>query len=242
MNRLAADQSFRFRFAAARSTSALLGLHLRGSPHLAGAFGAWFPLSLFLEGIGATSGSSRAGSRRGGIASRQEERERELVGALVRAWGADTLAPFTLRGQVVLLRARTGARSSPTASSEGSRSSPATRSASDRFDDLIGGSSRSRTAATGAWRFSAPPSSWLALYSEHGLHALYHGDEAIVDTETFALEGRAIRKVRQSVHRLERRATGAEVLRPSEIDADLRRGARVDRARVARQRSPSEGS
>ena len=41
------------------------------------------------------------------------------------------------------------------------------------------------------------------LYAAQGLHALYHGDEAIVDTAAFSLEGRAIRKVRQSVHRLE---------------------------------------
>ena len=33
---------------------------------------------------------------------------------------------------------------------------------------------------------------------------MYIGDEAIVDPRTFSLEGRAIRKVRQSTHRLER--------------------------------------
>src|SRR5207253_2138327 len=44
----------------------------------------------------------------------------------------------------------------------------------------------------------------LELYRAHGLHALYHGDEAIVDTAAFSLDGRAIRKVRQSVHRLTR--------------------------------------
>jgi lysyl-tRNA synthetase class 2 len=37
-----------------------------------------------------------------------------------------------------------------------------------------------------------------------GLRTLYIGDEAIVHTRQFSLEGRAIRKVRQSVHRLER--------------------------------------
>ncbi len=42
-----------------------------------------------------------------------------------------------------------------------------------------------------------------ALFEEAGLRALYLGDEAIVDTRSFSLEGRAIRKVRQSVSRLE---------------------------------------
>ena len=41
-----------------------------------------------------------------------------------------------------------------------------------------------------------------ALFEQAGLRALYIGDEAIVDTERFSLEGRAIRKVRQSVSRL----------------------------------------
>src|SRR5581483_3504609 len=45
--------------------------------------------------------------------------------------------------------------------------------------------------------------SMLGLYRDAGLRALYIGDEAIVETARFSLEGRAIRKVRQSVSRLE---------------------------------------
>jgi lysyl-tRNA synthetase, class II len=44
----------------------------------------------------------------------------------------------------------------------------------------------------------------LPLFADAGLRALYVGDEAIVDTGAFSLDGRAIRKVRQSVHRLDR--------------------------------------
>jgi lysyl-tRNA synthetase class 2 len=62
----------------------------------------------------------------------------------------------------------------------------------------------------------------LELYRDRGLHALYHGDEAVVETKSFSLEGRPIRKVRQSVHRLERAGYRAEVLRPGAIDQDLR--------------------
>ena len=42
------------------------------------------------------------------------------------------------------------------------------------------------------------------VFEQTGLRALYIGDEAIVDTERFSLEGRTIRKVRQSVSRLEK--------------------------------------
>jgi lysyl-tRNA synthetase class 2 len=42
------------------------------------------------------------------------------------------------------------------------------------------------------------------LLEDAGLRALYLGDEAIVDTDSFSLDGRSIRKVRQSVSRLEK--------------------------------------
>ena len=42
------------------------------------------------------------------------------------------------------------------------------------------------------------------LFERAGLRRLYLGDEAVVETARFSLEGRAIRKVRQSVTRLER--------------------------------------
>ena len=54
-----------------------------------------------------------------------------------------------------------------------------------------------RVAALGA------SGSLLPVYGEAGLRSLYLGDEAIVDTREFSLEGRGIRKVRQSVSRLD---------------------------------------
>src|SRR5262249_28447416 len=63
----------------------------------------------------------------------------------------------------------------------------------------------------------------LAVYRAHGLHALYHGDEAMLQTAEFSLEGRPIRKVRQSVHRLQAAGFTAEALHPREIGPDLRK-------------------
>jgi lysyl-tRNA synthetase class 2 len=48
-------------------------------------------------------------------------------------------------------------------------------------------------------------------YEELGLRTLYLGDEAIVDLERFSLEGRPIRKVRQSVTRLHKAGYAAEL-------------------------------
>src|SRR5262249_59824758 len=57
----------------------------------------------------------------------------------------------------------------------------------------------------------------LGLYRTQGLHVLYHGDEAVVDVSRFSLEGRPIRKVRQSVHRLQREGYTAETRSPSTL-------------------------
>jgi lysyl-tRNA synthetase class 2 len=59
---------------------------------------------------------------------------------------------------------------------------------------------------------------WLPLYAEAGLQSLYLGDEAVVDTGAFSLEGRKMRKVRQSVSRLERAGYSASLQRLDEID------------------------
>jgi lysyl-tRNA synthetase, class II len=66
----------------------------------------------------------------------------------------------------------------------------------------------------------------LPLWRNAGLRAHYTGDEAIVDVAAFSLEGRAIRKVRQSVTRLEAAGYTAQALPSSAIDEPL--AARID--------------
>ena len=58
-----------------------------------------------------------------------------------------------------------------------------------------------------------------ALFEQAGLRALYLGDEAIVETREFSLDGRAIRKVRQSVTRLEKAGYSAELVELSALPA-----------------------
>jgi lysyl-tRNA synthetase, class II len=50
------------------------------------------------------------------------------------------------------------------------------------------------------------------------LRTMYLGDEAIIDVQQFSLEGRPIRKVRQSVSRLRKAGFTAELHRVSELD------------------------
>ncbi|KJS56853.1 membrane protein [Streptomyces rubellomurinus subsp. indigoferus] len=55
---------------------------------------------------------------------------------------------------------------------------------------------------------------------EAGLDALELGDEAIVDTATFSLAGRAMRNVRQMVKRIERNGYSCKVRRVSELSVE----------------------
>jgi lysyl-tRNA synthetase, class II len=60
------------------------------------------------------------------------------------------------------------------------------------------------------------------LWEEFGLRSLYLGDEAVVETGAFSLEGRPIRKVRQSVTRLEKQGYAAELRQVADLsDAEL---------------------
>ncbi len=63
--------------------------------------------------------------------------------------------------------------------------------------------------------------SLAALCRKAGLRSLYIGDEAIVTPASFSLEGRAIRKVRQSVSRLERAGVTVEVLQMQAVTPAL---------------------
>ncbi len=223
IHRIDADQPLTFRFVLAETTRGLLGLHAGGSPHLNGHFGDWFPLSLLLLGVTMTLWVVAGWLAPWRHRVFQEQHERELAAALVHMWGVDTLAPFVLRadksyffgpGSAAFIAYRVVGG---VAIVSGDPIGPP-----DAFDELL----RSFVAHAHErdWRVAILGASerWLPLYARHGLHSLYHGDEAVVDVASFSLDGRAIRKVRQSVHRLERAGYRARVLRPSELDQDVR--------------------
>jgi lysyl-tRNA synthetase, class II len=57
------------------------------------------------------------------------------------------------------------------------------------------------------------------LYEQLGLRTLYLGDEAIIELSRFSLEGRPIRKVRQSVTRLRKAGYTSELIPVDELEA-----------------------
>ncbi len=75
-----------------------------------------------------------------------------------------------------------------------------------------------------AWRVAIAGASNEALedYAASGFKALYLGDEAVIVPSTFSLDGRAIRKVRQSVSRLEKNGFEVRVLSTADADERLR--------------------
>ena len=60
----------------------------------------------------------------------------------------------------------------------------------------------------------------LTLWEQVGLRSLYLGDEAVVETSKFSLDGRPIRKVRQSVTRLEKHGYRASLHELRELSAE----------------------
>ncbi len=224
VNRVVADQEFTFDFALRETARAAAGLSLSGSSHLVGAFGEWFPISVLLLVLAAAAALLVDWVAPWRYRYAQELRERRLTRDLVTLWGVDTLAPFVLRGDKSYFFARDESAFlaykvvGGVAIVSGDPIGPP-----HRFPALIG-SFMSFAHARG-WRVAILGASEgaLGMYAALGLHALYHGDEAVIETAAFSLDGRPIRKVRQSVHRLERAGYHAEVLQPGEIDAALRR-------------------
>src|SRR5207249_54329 len=72
-------------------------LALSGSPHIGGGFGDWFPISVFIAGLGAVGWLLAGWLAPWRYRLEQQTRQRETARALVAKWGADTLAPFALR-------------------------------------------------------------------------------------------------------------------------------------------------
>ena len=59
---------------------------------------------------------------------------------------------------------------------------------------------------------------WLPIYHAAGFHSLYLGDEAIVDCQTFSLEGGKMKGLRQACGRLARHGYTVEFYDPATID------------------------
>jgi lysyl-tRNA synthetase class 2 len=81
-----------------------------------------------------------------------------------------------------------------------------------------------RVAHLKAWRVAVAGVSSDALedFAAAGFRSIYLGDEAVINPTEFSLEGRPIRKVRQSVSRLEKGGYAVRVLSTADADDALR--------------------
>jgi lysyl-tRNA synthetase class 2 len=219
INQSLADQPFSLPFAFTETGEALIGFDVGGSHHVLGRFGTWFPLSVLLlglVGVGALLAIWLAPWR---YRYRRQVREREMAHVLVNRFGWDTLAPFTLRegksyffseDERVFLAYRVV---SGVAVVSGDPVGPA-----DGVGAAIG--SFLTFAGERGWRVAILGASerYLDAYRERGLKVLYHGHEAVVETDAFSLDGQPIRKVRQACHRLERLGFAAQIAYAADLD------------------------
>jgi len=241
INRVMADTSFTLLFSLEVVGRALAGLSFRGEDHLTGPIGNWLPISIFLLGFGSAAFVLVEWLAPWRYRLRHEHGEHELAQSLVTTWGTDTLAPFALRAdksyffspdRSAFLAYRVAGGIAIVA---GDPIGPAAMSPLlvHAFLDF---------AHERGWRVAVLGVSEerLGLYRSLGLRTLYHGDEAVVDAEAFSLDGRSIRKVRQSVHRLQRAGFVVRVLRSGDLDVALRTQME-EVARVWRGTAPERG-
>ena len=143
------------------------------------------------------------------------------AGQIVRQWGTDTLAPFALRsdkewfmtGQTLI--AYRVVRGVALVSGDPVGPPESDGAALDSF--LSFARARGwRTAVLGASERLA------STYRSHRLIPVYHGDEAVIDTAEFSLDGRRMRAVRQAVHRLQRGTYHADVIAAEDVPGVLR--------------------
>jgi lysylphosphatidylglycerol synthetase-like protein (DUF2156 family) len=140
---------------------------------------------------------------------------------IVRQWGSDTLAYFALRrdksyffsadGRSLIAYAYVRGHAMVAADPIGP---PADRARV--LDEFL---AHCRSQGWGV-AFLAVREADAPLYRERGMHAIYLGDEAILRCDTFGLEGKAMKPVREAVNRVGREHT-FELLRESDATPEL---------------------
>jgi lysyl-tRNA synthetase class 2 len=199
--------------------------HALVSPHIPASerMSEWFPLSLSLVAIAGVIAVVSAWLAPWRFLKWTDEQHRAKARAIVDRWGSDALAPFTLRTDKTVFFE--GARDAflayrvvgGVAFVSGDPVGPTAE-----LPNLM----RTFLAHAGArdWQVAVLGASdiHLSWYRTLGLRPLYWGDEAVVDAQTFSLEGRGIRKTRQSVHRLERAGFSAEFVWAGDVSRALR--------------------
>jgi lysyl-tRNA synthetase class 2 len=225
---LASDRGRSIRGAVHHAIGHMLHFSL-GPPRLSGA---WILLAEALIGCAAAISllALRSLLRPAGELSGHTDEEYRAVRAAVERHGEDSLSPFILRpdkdfhfdGDGVLAYRLIG----ETAVISGDPVAP--EGEAPRVLASFREHARRRGWQVAVWGASARH---LDAYRMLGLRAVCAGEEAFVDPGKFTLEGRRVRKLRQSVHRIERRGWQIGVFEGRELDEAL--GSEIDAIEAA---------
>lgn len=231
INRTAADLPFTVVPAMRSTIEAFVGIAPHNSRLVSGDFTEWFPwsvLSIFAAGIIWAAATWFAPWRE---RYRSDTQPWRLARRVVRASGSDSLAPFVLRADKTLYFYPEAGADLP-ATEVVLIAYRVVRGVAIVSGDPIGPPALIEEALAAfrefverrGWRLAILGASerWLEVYRGLGLRAMYHGEEAVIDTACFGLDGGAMKSVRQAAHRLARNGYGAECLLAGEIGSQMR--------------------
>jgi len=148
------------------------------------------------------------------------EHEYRAARAIVDTHGSDSLAPFLLRPDKALAFAAGGVLAYRVIGGTAVISADPVAPAGMAAQVLADFQDRARRRGWQVVLWGAAERH-LADYRRLGLHAVRAGEEAFVDPQTFSLDGRPVRKLRQSVHRVTRRGWEISACDGREIDVWL---------------------
>lgn len=175
------------------------------------------------------------------LAVAQTVAERRAAQALVQAHGRDSLSFFALRRDKSYLFSPGGGAFLAYRVVAGSALVSGDPVGDEtEFDALLG--EMVAIARAKGWRLAVLAASrgQLDRYRRHGLRPILLGEEAVLRPATFSIDGRPIRKVRQSVSRLTKAGYQLDVVAAEEV-GDMERAAIDEVSREWRGNQPERG-
>lgn len=194
-------------------------LSAAAAPHLSGGWDLL--IDVLIAGAAAISVLALRSLVRPATASNHHlEHEYRAARAIVDAHGTDSLSPFLLRPDKALAFAAGGVLAYRVIGGTAVISADPVAPDGATADVL---SAFQAQASRRGWQVVlwGAAETHLDAYRALGLHAMCVGEEAFVDPAEFSLEGRSVRKLRQSVHRVSRRGWTISAHDGREIDAWL---------------------
>ncbi|MGZ6966159.1 MAG: bifunctional lysylphosphatidylglycerol flippase/synthetase MprF [Acidimicrobiia bacterium] len=196
-----------------------------GPLHLQGGFGHWFPASITVLGafsvVAIVLLALAPVAEQIGLHHHHELRNR--VRPMCNRADGDTLDPFALRQDKCYVFSEDGSAALAYRYVNGIGLASADPLGNpDKYPEVI--TRFIEHCDAHGWR----PASLgvrhdrVTLWQDAGLRAHYLGDEAIIDVDSFTLEGRAMRPVRQAANRTRNHGITTEIMREGELSPDLR--------------------